>query len=399
MNYKLNPGTDKSDEQAIRLAYLIQNFVMQTLTPAEQKELDEWVEASDENMMLFEELTDEKNIEEGIAAMQQKDAEAAYQKLRGKIPFQKERSRRSIWPYAIAASFILAVAAILFFKPFDKNEAGQNGVAVIQKDIAPGSDKAILTLSDGRKVVLENAASRELINEQGVQVTKQDSGQINYTVNGIVQEMVYNTLTTPKGGQYAVTLSDGTKVWLNAASSIRYPVAFTGSDRTVELEGEAYLEVAHDASKPFHVQSRGQDITVLGTRFNVNAYGDEAVVTTSLLEGKIELRTNTQKRILKEGEQFIVDAAGQMRPNAGVNMDGVIAWRQGLFHFKDASIESILKQVSRWYDAEVVYEGEVGDLFNADMSRKLPVSKLLGILEKTGKVHFEIEGKKIIVRS
>jgi transmembrane sensor len=394
----MNPGGNISDEKAMRIAYLIAGYVQQTLSPEEHDELDRWVEESDENALLFEELTDEENIEAGLNQMRQGHTSEAYRKIKEKLPFKKEKKSRTIWPYAIAASLLLAVAALYFFRPpVEDDNNGKTNTAQSNKDILPGSDRAVLTLSDGRTIILDEQGMGGLAKEGGIQLLKLDSGQLAYSGSDVTIATKFNTLSTPRGGQYLVTLSDGTRVWLNAESSLRYPVVFTDQDRVVELQGEAYFEVAHDESHPFHVKTKNQDITVLGTRFNVNAYGDEDVVRTTLLQGKIRLTTPTEAKIVQPGEQFITTTSGAIEKQKLVDVEGEIAWKEGWFHFRHAPIEEILKQVSRWYDADIIYRGKVTDHFNADMARDLPVSRLLKILEKTGKVHFDIEGKKIIV--
>jgi ferric-dicitrate binding protein FerR (iron transport regulator) len=281
--------------------------------------------------------------------------------------------------------------------PSKNKEKQTTPLAATKNDLLPGSDKAVLTLGNGRKIILQDQGKGAFVYEEGLSVVKLDSGQIAYNGSDI-KKNVWNTLTTPRGGQYAVILSDGTRVWLNAASSLKYPAIFNARERKVELDGEAYFEVTHDKEHPFHVVSKNQDVTVLGTRFNVNAYSDEALVTTSLLEGKIQLTSQHQRSIVQPGEQFSVNVLGLIQKNPMPDMEEATAWRGELFHFKNAGIEEILKQVSRWYDAEIIYEGRVEKHFNADISRKLPVSQLLNLLEKTGGVHFDIEGKKIKVR-
>lgn len=389
---------DTGDEKAQRIAYLIAGYIRQTLTPQEHDELDEWVEQSEENMLLFEELTDEKNIQAGIAALKKKDSVKAWQKIRNKLPFEKKIQTRRFWPYAVAASIILLVIASYFFIPFRNSPVSPSPIAASKPDLPPGSNKAVLTLADGKAIILENQLNGKFVNEGGLQVEKIDSGHIAYNNTDVARADQWNTLSTPRGGQYMVTLSDGTMVWLNAATSLKYSVAFAGKERRVELDGEAYFEVAHDAARPFHVISKNQDITVLGTRFNVDAYSDEPLVTTSLIEGKISLSSQNEKQVVLPGEQYFTQSTGSIQKNPSPDIEQATAWKNGRFYFKNAAIEPILKEVSRWYDANIVYQGKIDKHFNADISRKLPVSQLLDLLEKTGGVHFDIEPNKINVR-
>lgn len=384
-----------NDEKARRLAYLLAGFVRETLTPEEREELEEWVSESDENLELFKELTNEKNIEIGLRSLKEGDSISAYERIHYKIPFRDKKKVRKLWAYLAAASIIILIATVYFFAFNKKNEAIATPTAL--HDIPAGTDKAVLTLSNGKTIFLQDRGNGNIINENGINVMKVDSGQIAYSGNNTETGAEYNTLTTPKGGQFQITLSDGTKVWLNAASSLHYPVAFSGKERSVEVEGEAYFEVKHDPDHPFHVQSRNQAITVLGTRFNVNAYSEESAITTTLLEGKIELSTKTAKQILSPGDQFYTDLSDKIIRNMMPDIEGATAWKDGWFHFKDQSITDILKQVGRWYNADVIYQGQITGHFDADIPRKVSVSQLLKALEGTGKVHFTVEGKTIKV--
>lgn len=386
-----------SDQEAHRIARLVAGFIRGTLSRNEQIELDEWVSASDENMQLFERLTDEKNIEAATNWMETIETEKALEKKKEKMVFNKAATGR-IWlrllPYAVAASVII-VAGLFIFKPFS-GKKDDNGISAVPKDIAPGGNKAILTLSDGRTIILDSAINGELTVEGKTAITKTD-GRIDYAT-GIVAngELVYNTISTPKGGQYQLTLSDGSKVWLNAMSSISYPVSFSEAERTVTITGEAYFEVMKDAKKPFKVKVNDAVVEVLGTHFNVKAYNDEAVIKTTLAEGSVKVMTGTSNTILSPGQEAQITRQGDIK-TVTANMEEALAWKDGKFLFTDAPIEEIMQQVARWYDAQIIFENKPTDHFNADVSRDVPVSKLLHILELTKRVHFKIENKRIIV--
>jgi ferric-dicitrate binding protein FerR (iron transport regulator) len=240
-------------------------------------------------------------------------------------------------------------------------------------------------------------------------VIKLKNGQLSYQTAAsdklqAASPVTYNTLSTPRGGQYQLTLPDGSKVWLNAASSIHYPTAFTGKERSVEITGEAYFEVAKDPYKPFRVVSLAAagnsplEIKVLGTHFNVNAYEDEASISTSLLEGKLSINGS---RPLAAGEQAVIvrgpsGAAKAIRIVNVPDIEGSIAWKEGLFNFNQENISSIMRQLSRWYDVEVAFEGPLPkDQFTAIISRNNNISQVLKMLEATNRIHFKIDRKKI----
>ena len=275
-------------------------------------------------------------------------------------------------------------------------------------DIAPGGNKATLTLANGNTIDLDAAKNGELSKQGGSEVVKEKNGQLAYqsasTVNRSQADVQYNLLTTPRGGQYQLVLPDGSKVWLNAASSLRFPSSFSGKERVVELTGEAYFEIARNASMPFKVKvaSRfGKDpmqVDVLGTNFNVKAYADEPSINTTLLEGEVNVRAGGQSALLKPGERTLAGEGGSLKVGTA-DTEEAIAWKNGLFKFDEATIEDVMRQISRWYDVEVVYVNAVSkDLFRGEIYRNVNVSKVLKVLEASG-VHFTVEGKKILVQS
>lgn len=383
-----------SDEKALRIAYLIAGFVKQTLTPEEHDELDNWVEASDDNMLLFEELTDPLTIEQGLQKLQSENSKSAYQKIRRQLPFTKAPVYQRIWPYTVAASLLLAVSSIWYFK-YQSKEPLLPAEAIIA-DLEPGGNKAQLTLSDGTVYILDGTSNDFIPKQGGSQVLIQENTVWYEAPGELTDEPIsYNTLTTPRGGQYKVRLADGTQAWLNAASSLRFPSAFTGAERRVEITGEVYLEVAPNPTHPFIAVVGSQEVRVLGTRFNVNAY--EGPVTT-LVEGKVALFQGGQQAVLQPGESGYWKGSGFAIQPAH-HLDDIIAWTEGKFLFSGVPIETIMGQLSRWYDAEVIYEGaRPRARFHAELSRDLPLSKALALLEKTGHVHFLRDGRKIIVR-
>lgn len=321
----------------------------------------------------------------------------------GNQQFSKVRSIYRAWWAAAAVLLMAATGTYIFWnrdagKEIAKSNVGQHPAP---NDIAPGGNKAILTLADGTTVVLDTADNGALAKQGSVTVIKLD-GQLAYNRDESAgNEVLYNTITTPKGGQYQLVLADGTKVWLNAASSLRYPTSFTGKERRVEITGEAYFEVAKNKTMPFRVDVDGKgEVEVLGTHFNINAYSDEPAIGTTLLEGSIRFTELENKKavLIAPGQQVLLSAEGQMKLNKHADLESVVAWKNGSFNFSSQDIVSIMRQISRWYDVEVVYKGTISrETFTAIVSRNSNVSEVLSMMEDSG-VNFKIEGKKIVVQ-
>ena len=268
--------------------------------------------------------------------------------------------------------------------------------------IVPGSQGAILTLDDGRTVVLDSLTNGIIATQNGSKVLLHN-GRLAYDTEGVVTgDVKYNTMTTPKGRQFQLMLTDGTRVWLNAASSIRYPTAFTGRERNVEVTGEAYFEVAKTPSLPFRkkVKKKPMEIEVLGTHFNINAYSNEASINTTLLEGSVKVSNGNEHLILKPGQQSQAGGTASkpaMRIFSYVNIQKVMAWKQGVFDFDNATLEEVMRQLERWYDIEVVYEKDIPPLeFIGRMGRDLSLAEVLHGLE-VSEVHFSVSGRKVMV--
>ncbi|BAV07459.1 FecR family protein [Filimonas lacunae] len=264
--------------------------------------------------------------------------------------------------------------------------------------IAPGGNRALLTLADGSTIVLDSAGSGQLATQGKVTVIKLEDGRIAYHGKDAGTAMAYNTIATPKGGQYQLVLADGTKVWLNASSALRFPAAFSGKERRVELTGEGYFEVAQNTGMPFHVQTGRVDVEVLGTSFNINAYADEAGISTTLLEGGVRIGDGNSNTQLKPGQQLVAYPAGSSKLNSHVDVEEVMAWKNGRFQFKGASVEAILRQAARWYDIDFEYKGGITEVFSGQISRNVNAEQLLHILELTGLVKFTIHGKSVLVQ-
>jgi hypothetical protein len=307
------------------------------------------------------------------------------------IPLYKKRS------FQIAASILLALTIGLFVS--NRMKKVPAGLQAQKFDLAPGTNKATLTLANGSKIDLGSIKNGVLTLQPGAHIIKQNE-QLSYNTAGNPGAAAesYNTLTTPKGGQYELTLADGTRVWLNAASSLKFPTAFTGSERIVELTGEAYFEVAHNSKQPFKVKTANQMVQDIGTQFDVNSYTDEEATATTLVEGSVKIYDAKGQTLIKPGEQYLLKANGESSVKGDIDLDEVIAWKSGMFQFDNADIKTIMRQISRWYNVDIEYSGQVpASTYHGRISRNLNASAVLKILELSG-IHFAIERGKIIVK-
>jgi len=338
----------------------------------------------------------------------EKSFNEAFNQLKDKIKVEEEveepagANTTSYRPLIVKIAALLTVVVLLFdgfytyyYQPLKLPQQVQAKVNKVI--IAPGSNKATLTLQDGSTINLNDAESGTLARQGNTQIVKSATGGIVYNGNaGTADKVLYNTMTTPRGGQYRLTLPDGTDVWLNSASSITYPTAFVGNERNVTVTGEAYFEVAKDKSKPFHVAAGNQNIEVLGTHFNVMAYADEEYIKTTLLEGSVKVREHGNTSLLKPGEQAVVGKNGGILVKTA-NIDEAVAWKNGYFKFDRVDIKHIMRQVARWYDVDVLYEENMpDDEFVGKIGRGENITQVLHLLELEH-VHFKIEGKKITV--
>ena len=314
--------------------------------------------------------------------------------------------------YSVAAAVLLLVGAgVLLLRTRHAEPMMPVAANVFKNDVPPGGNKAVLTLGDGSTIVLDSAASGKLASQGKTEIVKTDAGTLAYNKGdgakaaGEDAAVLNNTLSTPAGGQYQVTLADGTKVWLNALSKLQFPSAFKGRERVVELRGEAYFEVAKDRIRSFFVRINGVDVQVLGTSFNVNAYPDEAEIKTTLLEGAVKLVRGETALTLKPGQQGVAGngAAGSAGVSAGglwvrtADLDQVMAWKNGLFSWDAADVHTVMRQISRWYGVTVKYEGApTSALFGGEIGRDLSLTQVLTGLSKS-KVHFKLEGTTLTV--
>lgn len=336
----------------------------------------------------------------GAAELTADERRADLAEIRSSLPGMKQPQR--FWNFSrlmAAAVAILVVSAGLYFYRYSTVKKEGQTAGVSKSKIVPGGNKAILTLANGQKISLTDARNGQIAGQKGIRITKASNGQLVYTVTSNEQTLSseYNTIETPKGGQYQVVLPDGSKVWLNAASSIRFPSSFPLAERRVYVTGEAYFEVTHNKARPFIVSVAGQEVEVLGTQFNVMAYADEADVRTTLVEGSVKLSKDKLSAVLTPGQQGFIARGQSAYSIANADINTVTAWKDGRFVFNGTNLYSLMRQLSRWYDVAVTYEdGVENDVFFGKISRSADLAKVLKILE-LGDLHFRMEGRTLIV--
>lgn len=381
-------------------AILWKHMNQEELTEAEQAQLAEWLSESDANIKLYEELSNNDSIYRELVQIHKAEQEKTEMREKALFGMNYERPVRfwTTWTRIAAAVLIFLLGAALFYyyKPTKQDVVTHSPQPTF--DIAPGKEKAILQLADGRQIVLDDVQNGVIANEGQAQVKKMN-GALRYEAHDTKPgaAVAYNTITTPRGGQYQVMLEDGSKVHLNAGSSLRFPSVFTGNKREVTLTGEAYFEVVKD-SKAFVVRlpAPNGEIEVMGTVFNVNSYANEEAALTTLVEGRIRYGNNTQSVILQPGQQAASMADQPIRVN-NVDVALATAWKNGYFQFSSSDIQSVFRQLERWYDIDVVYEGSIPeDRFSGKIQRNLPLLKVMKYLEKS-QIKYRLEGKKLIV--
>jgi transmembrane sensor len=387
-------------------ADLVLKYLRGELSPEQEEAFPKWLKQDAKNAAFFNTVLNEELLNKEIDFYDAIDADKHWQDLVKKAnEDHKIKPRWQQWPvlkYAALFLFLLLSALCLYKFADIKNKAAFIAAsAPLKYDVKPGSDKAILTLADGTKVCLDEAADGVLRTSKALKIIKQ-KGQVVYQFTGeseLADKVKHNTISTPKGGQYQLVLPDGTQVWLNAASSLRFPTAFAGEERRVELRGEGYFEVSKYKDKPFKIVANTTVVEVLGTHFNVKAYPDEKATNTTLLEGSVKVSNGNAGRIIKPGEQAIVDQS------AGINiveadLEQVTAWKQGYFQFNNEQFHSIAHQLERWYDIEFVYPPSLADKqFAGAIPRNTNLSQVLKILELSGSIKFKIEERRITVIS
>ncbi len=389
-----------------RFIYLFQAYFNKTASVEEREELMVLLEEAEndeqlkllladawENIKMDKPVFDDNEREEMLEYILQakKDEEP--------VPVIPHKKFFNWTKVAAAAAIFIAVFTAIYFlvNRSSKEDIPLTVIPVNQKDsIVPGGDKAILTLADGSAIVLDSLHSQSLPQQGNTRIVKLNAGSLAYNAGAISQQTLYNTLSTPGGGQFQLVLPDGSKVWLNSSSSIRFPTAFNGDERKVELTGEAYFEIAKNADQPFKVTVKEMEVRVIGTHFNIMAYDDEKTINTTLIEGSVKVTKGLSEKALRPGQQSRIGLDENIKVTEA-DIEEVIAWKNGYFQFNGNDIETIMRQMARWYDVKVFYKDKIPDgHFSGIVSRKNNISQVLKILEGGG-VQFRIEGKKVTV--
>ncbi|MEE1944199.1 FecR domain-containing protein [Pedobacter sp. KR3-3] len=318
-----------------------------------------------------------------------------------KLPFYRHnKPMAKLWPrLVVAAMLVLCTSVALWLAKQRNTKVVQSAkTAVIQ----PGSNKATLTLANGTQITLDGSVAGKLTEDHGIAISKDKSGALVYTLLPISQQVTLaqktNAIATPRGGQYQVNLPDGTKVWLNAETTLTYPLVFDASERKVDLKGEAYFEVAHDATRPFKVITANQTVRVLGTHFNVEAYENEAITKTTLLSGKVQVEETKDHTavLLKPGQQAVSE--NEEINVADVPANDAVAWKNGYFMFNNEPLGSMMKKIARWYNVEVLCPPQLASMtFSGSGPRSYNINQILNKIELTNAIHFKIEGRRVVV--
>lgn len=382
------------DNKDTRLLALMEKFEQGLATEAEMLELDAWFNSMEDNPSVLANLNGEEQLKAKSALLMRINTRVDYELETTHYP--RTRKPVALWArIMVAASLLLFLSFGTYFLIHRGNPIEQTANNLSQ-DFQPGSNKAILTLAGGRKIILDNSKNGKLAMQGNTVVIKTGDGKVIYDTDGSDEAEQINTMTTPKGGEYHLVLADGTGVWLNAASSITYPAAFSGKDRYVETTGQVYFEVAHNASKPFRVKTNGQTVEVLGTHFDVNAYTGD-VIKTTLLQGSVAVLAKGIRKVIRPGDQAAV--SGSTIKIGQVDTDEIMAWKDGFFDFTDADIKTVMQEFSRWYDLDIVFDGPVtNEVFTGRLPRSWSFAKVMKLMKPFKSTHLTIEGRRIMVR-
>ncbi|MEO6520121.1 MAG: FecR domain-containing protein [Mucilaginibacter sp.] len=397
----------ENNYEAYEYAVLILKQLKGELSVTEEIKLNAWLKESPENMHLLEKLQDERLVQTDLDFFSAIDQKDAWQNivLRG----QKTSFANQVylliqkWKYAAVLLMALAAGGVWYkLKPITvlNPQTAVTKKSRFKNDVPPGSEKAKLILADG-SVMNVNGQSSGMVKTYGNLKIISEHGLLTYkSVAGIqqVSNHQFNTITTPKGGKYKVELPDGSLVWLNSESSLKFPVAFSKHERRVYLTGEGYFEVAKDKHKPFKVFANNSIVQVLGTHFNVEAYKNEGAEKTTLLEGSVKIFNKQHSKLIVPGQQASIMANSKNIRINTIDVKEIVAWKDDLFVFDSEGIESVMREVARWYNVDVEYKDPIPQIhFSGSISRSNNISQILNMLELTGGVHFSIDGRKVTV--
>jgi ferric-dicitrate binding protein FerR (iron transport regulator) len=378
---------------------LLQQYLDGKCTPDEAEALMSWLQATGHHRALLRKMQEEfPQVLADQPTIDQEISDRMEVRLLQQIsaPRVLRMRNRRTWLAAASVLLLLAAGAMYLFLPESSRPApvAVSKTPAAPKDIAPGSAKAVLTLADGSTITLDSAGNQVI--HQGQTLVQLQNGQVEYNADNAGQAVGYNILSVPRGGQFTIVLPDGSRVWLNSASKLRYPTAFSGGQRLVELEGQGYFDVRKDAEHPFIVKTKTLDVEVLGTGFDVMAYPDEKSMNTTLVEGAVRVKDV----MLKPGQQARMEYSTGCIYVEPADIQQVIAWKTGFFEFDNANLADIMRQASRWYDIDIdmdITAHNRAKTYGGRISRNLPLSELLNMLEANGAT-FNLQGRKLIVR-
>jgi transmembrane sensor len=383
-------------QETQRVARLIIGFIQRDLTQEERKELDDWIGINDSNLKLFERLIDESKREEAMIWFEDLDERAAFQNVRLQIKKQNRELIIHQTKYAIAALIVIAAGLGSYRYIFHRYFVNPAEVTLAdnKRSIDLSSRDVILTTGSGEKLNLKSQQIKDISIGNNITI-QQSNNRLIYSKKNL---STTNSLFVPEQTQYQIVLSDGTRVRLNALSSLQYPTSFNEKTRTVTLEGEGYFEVAKNKTNPFFVQCGNVIVRVIGTHFNINAYKNNEDQKVSLLEGEIEIKTHSRDKLLQPGQEAFVAGENILVERAN-DINSSIAWTKGIFNFNKNSIVEVMLQITQWYNVQVRYEGKTGKKFTGQIYRTSTLGQVLNMLELSSGVHFSVEGKTITVHS
>lgn len=393
---------------ANQMINLIEKYLKGKCTPEERAKVEQWYEeyaAEDRDFYLDDDDRFKDAAERSLSVIREKMASSTLATKEESVVARENGRNIIFWRLAAAVAFVcLSTCLYLYTRPVTDLQPLSKVQDPPLDDVPPGGNNAVLTLANGKRISLNQAQVGLLAEEGNTAVSKKGNGELTYHTGESLEKNIepqFNTLTTPEGGQYHVVLADGTKVWLNALSSLRFPTSFSGKTRNVELIGEAYFEIAKNRAMPFNVKMpNGAEVRVTGTHFNAMAYEDENNISAILVEGAIQMANQSNLAILKPGQQAVLHKQTGMIEVSTADKEAAMAWKNGYFLFNGENIRSIMRKLTRWYGVEVLYEGPMGDKdFSGMVSRYKNVSEVLKMLELTGIIRFKIVGRRIYVMS
>lgn len=386
------------------ISKLIAAYLQGTITSSDREKLFRWMAENPLNREHFEQIYKEQTLHDNLRLFEDADRDAIWYKMmrhmdQQAMSFSKPKMRKMYLQFVAAAMLVILGISLLIVKQQTANSSRHRQLTAFE-DVAPGNSGATLTLSNGKQITLSAITKGMVSEESGVEITKSATGELIYELKTYDKNVIgENTLSTANGQTYQIRLPDGSRVWLNAGSSLTYsPTLMKDGKRQVKLLGEAYFEITKDRSKPFVVQTEKQEIEVLGTVFNVNAYSNESVTRTTLLEGGIKIKTKNKERVVRPGEQAITD--GQQITIAKIDVENAIDWKNGDFYLNHVDFKEAMRKIARWYDVDIIYEYTVSDDMESGgwISRNRSLSQVVKSIESSGMVKFKIEGRKLYVK-